>query len=129
MPAQGNPMVVRHDAHTALSATYSAATLKGAAVKVTGVKTIGPVAAAADVSVGVSHHEVTAAKITAGDNRGSFRLKGDVIPMIASAAIAAGAVVEVAASGKVATKGAGLAFGVAWTAATAADQEILIILV
>lgn len=129
MPAQGNPMVVRHEAHTGLSATYSAATLKGAAVKVTGVKTIGPVAAGTDVSVGVSHHGVTAQNITDGENRGTFRLKGDVIPMTAAAAITAGTVVEVAAAGKVAAKSTGTAFGVAWTASTAADQEILIILV
>lgn len=123
----GKIMIVRHEAHTGLSATYSAATLLGAAVKVTGVKTIGPVASASDVSVGVSHHEKTAAQITAGDNRGTFRLKGDVIPMIASAAITAGDAVELAAAGKVAKKASGATYGVAWTSASGADAEVLVI--
>ena len=122
----GKIMIVRHEAHTGLSATYSAATLLGAAVKVTGVKTVGP-AGASDVAVGVSHHEKTSAQISAGDNRGTFRLKGDVIPMIASAAITAGSVVELAASGKVATKNTGAQFGVAWTSASGADAEVLVI--
>lgn len=128
MPQRGKAMVVRHEAHTGLSATYSAAVNMGAAVKVTGVKTVGP-AGVGDVAVGVSHHEVTAAMIADGQNRGTFRLRGDVIPMTSSAAIAAGAKVEVAASGKVVTQTTGTLFGTAWTASTGADQEILVIVV
>jgi hypothetical protein len=124
---KGQIMVVRHEAHTGLSATFAAATAMGAAVKVTAAKTVSPVAAGTDVAVGVSHHEITAQNITDGENRGTFRLKGDVIPMKSSAAIAAGAQVELAAAGKVATKSTGGLFGIAWTASTAADQEILII--
>lgn len=125
----GKIMVVRHEAHNGLSATFSAATALGAAVKVTGPKTVGPVTAATDVSVGVSHHEVTAAQVTAGDNKATFRLRGDVIPMTAAGAISAGAKVEVAASGKVATAATADApvFGIAWTAAAGADSEILVI--
>lgn len=117
----GDMMVVRHEAHTGLSATFSAATVKGAAVKVTGEKTVAPTAAATDVSVGVSHFAVAAGQ------RGTFNLKGDVIPMVASGAIAAGAQVEVAAAGRVATKGTGATFGVAWTAAAGAGSELLVI--
>lgn len=122
----GKIAIVRHEAHTGLTATYSAAAAVGAAVKVTGSKTVGPTTAATDIAIGVSHHAITAQDITDG-NKGTIRLKGDMIPMTSSAAIAAGAKVEVAASGKVATQSTGAVFGIAWTAASGADQEILVI--
>lgn len=127
MPEQGKLMVVRHEAHTGLSATFAAATNAGAPVKVTAAKTISPATAGTDVAVGVAHHTITAQNITDGQNRGTFRLKGDVIPMTSSAAIAAGAKVEITTGSKVVTQSAGTVFGIAWTASTAADQEILII--
>lgn len=129
MPARGKLMIVRHEAHTGLTATATAALVQGNAVKVTGVKSIGP-AVAGDTTVGVSHHEVTAQQITDGNNKATFRLKGDVIPMISAGAIAAGASVATAAAGKVATRAAETAedlVGIAWTSASAADQEILVI--
>jgi hypothetical protein len=122
----GQIMIVRHEAHTGLTAAFSAATILGGPVKVTGAKTVGPCTAGTDISVGVSHHEVSAAMVTAGD-KATFRLRGDVIPMKSSAAITAGAKVEVAASGKVVTQSTGALFGVAWTATTGADQEVLVI--
>lgn len=127
MPEQGKLMVVRHEAHTGLSATFAAAINAGTPVKVTAAKTVSTAVAGTDIAVGVSHHTVTAQNITDGQNRGTFRLRGDVIPMTASAAIAAGAQVEIGALGKVATKSAGGLFGIAWTATTAADQEVLVI--
>lgn len=115
--------VVRNEAHTSISAAISADVTAGNAVKVTGAKTVGPTTAAADIAVGVSHHT----KTLASGEKISLRLKGDLIPMKSAAAIAAGAVVEVAAAGKVQTKSTGAAFGVAWTAAAGADAEILVI--
>jgi Na+/H+ antiporter NhaC len=129
MAEKGKIMIVRHEAHTGLSATFTAATNLGAPVKVTGPKTVG-VAAAGDTIVGVSHHTVTAQDITDGADRGTIRLMGDVIPMVAGAAIVAGTLLTVGASGKVAARGAETAedlIGVAWTTTTAVDQEILVI--
>lgn len=123
----GNIMVVRHEAHNGLTAAFSAATVLGGPVKVTGAKTVGPCTAGTDVAVGVSHHEVTAAMVAAGD-KATFRLKGDVIPMTAGGAIAAGAQVEVAASGKVVTKASGALFGVAWTAGVNNGEVLVIVL-
>jgi hypothetical protein len=125
----GKIMVVRHEAHTGLSATFTAATDLGAAVKVTGAKSVGP-AGVGDTIVGVSHHEVTAANVTDGENKRTFRLKGDVIPMIASGAITAGSIVVAAANGRVAARATETAdkfVGVAWTAAGAAGEEVLVI--
>ena len=127
MAEQGKVLVVRHEAHTGLSATFAAAINAGSPVKVTAAKTVSAAVAGADIAVGVSHHTKTAQNITDGDNRGAFRLRGDVMPMTSSAAIVAGAQVEIAALGKVVTKSTGVLFGIAWTAATAADQEIQII--
>jgi hypothetical protein len=118
--------VIRHEAHTGLTAAYSAAAEAGAAVKVTGAKTVAP-AAAGDTIVGVSHHKVAA------NEKGSFRLKGDVIPMTAAGAITAGSLVFPAAGGQVklrdgaAPEPAEDLIGVAWTASAAADDEILVI--
>lgn len=114
--------VVRHEAHTGLTAAISADVFAGAAVKVTGPKTIAP-AAAGDVIAGVSHHTKT---VQSGE-KVSFRLSGDVIPMKASAAIVAGAKVQAAAGGKVVTQSTGALVGIAWTAAAANDDEILVI--
>lgn len=127
MPERGKALVVRHEAHTGLSAAYSAATPLGAPVKVTGAKTVGPISAITDTPVGVSHFEISAQDVTDG-RKAAFRLKGDVIPMKAAAAIAAGAKIEASATGgKVQTATTGTVLGVAWTAATGADQEILVI--
>jgi hypothetical protein len=128
----GKIMVVRHEAHTGLSATFTAATDLGAAVKVTGAKSVGP-AGVGDTIVGVSHHEVTAENVTDGENKRTFRLKGDVIPMIASGAITAGSIVVSAANGRVAARSTATPetaekfVGVAWTAAGAAGEEVLVI--
>jgi len=95
-------------------------------MKVTGVKTVGPTAAGSDIAIGVSHHDITSQDITDG-NKGTIRLKGDMIPMTCSAAVTAGAKLEIGASGKVVTQSTGALFGIAWTTTTAADQEILVI--
>ena len=118
-------MVVRHEAHTSLTAGISADVTAGQAVKVTGAKTVGPTAVNTDAVVGVVHHTKTAAS----GEKVSFRLKGDVIPMTAAAAIDAGAKLEAAAGGKVQTQTTGALVGVAWTAAAGADAEVLVILV
>jgi hypothetical protein len=117
-------MVVRHEAHTSLSAAISADTTAGQAVKVTGAKTIGPATAITDAVVGVVHHSKTAAS----GEKVSFRLKGDVIPMKASGAVAAGAKLEAGPAGTVKTQTTGALVGVAWTAAADA-AEVLVILV
>lgn len=121
-------MVVRHEAHTGLSAALSADVTAGAAVKVTGAKTIGP-AGAGETIVGVAHKTET----LASGNKATFRLKGDVIPMTASEAITAGSLVYPAAGGQVklvdgtTPETAEDLVGVAWTAAAAAGDEILVI--
>jgi hypothetical protein len=116
-------MVVRHEAHTSLTAAISADVTSGQAVKVTGAKTIGP-AAAGDLIAGVVHHTKTAAS---GETV-SFRLKGDVIPMKAGGAIAAGDKLEAGAAGTVVKQTTGALAGVAWTAAANGAEVLVIVL-
>lgn len=116
--------VVRNEAHTSISAAISADVTNGQAVKVTGVKTVGPTTAITDQPVGVSHHT----KTLASGEKISLRLKGDLIPMIAAAAITAGAKVEPATvAGRVQTLTTGTPVGVAWTSAAGAGSEVLVI--
>lgn len=117
-----NFMVVRHEAHTGLSAAISANVAAGQAVKVTGAKTIAPATAITDVVVGVSHHT----RATTDNQKATFRLRGDVIPMKASGSVAAGAKLEAGPAGSVKTQTTGNLVGVAWTAA-ADGQEVLVI--
>jgi hypothetical protein len=127
MPGKFN--VVRHEANTSISATYSAAAVAGHALTVTGAKEVGP-AGAGKVTVGTSHHDVAATE------KGSLRLKGDIVPMIADAAIVAGDMLfPGATAGRVkkrdaaAPEAAEYRVGVAWTAAAAAGDEVLVIVV
>jgi phage gp45-like len=76
-----------------------------------------------DVAVGVSHHT----KTLASGEKITFRLKGDIIPMKSAAAVAAGAKLEVAASGQVQTQTTGALFGIAWTASAGANGDLLVI--
>lgn len=122
MPGKLN--VIRYEAHTGVTATFSAATFGGAGVKVTGDKQVGP-AANGDVVVGTAVQDVEAGE------KAAFRVKGDVTPMIADGAVAAGALVVAAATaGRVQARAAETAeqvVGVAYTAAGAAGNEFLVI--
>lgn len=117
-------LVVRHEAGTGVSCKFTAATEEGHAVKVSGAKTVAP-AAAGDVTVGVSIHKV------ALNESGTFRVSGDIVPMIAEDVIAAGAkLVPGATAGRVDTRaaeGVETIVGIAWTAAAAAGDKVLVI--
>lgn len=116
--------VVRHPAHAGVSANYTTDVDVYNAVTVTGVKSVGR-AGAGDPVVGV------ALLAEVSGERGTFQNRGDIVPMISGAAVTAGTKVVSDANGKVVagagTETAGAVIGIAWTSSTAADQEILII--
>lgn len=93
----------------------------GRLVEVSGNREVSPAAAASAKVVGAA-----ATDTKAGED--VLVLRGGIQPLVASAAIAAGARVQAAADGKVVTLAAGSAVGIALTAATAADQLIQIAL-
>lgn len=123
---KGNFNIIRHESHTGVTGTFTAACEVGYAVKVSGVKSFAP-AAGGDTVVGTSHHKVAIGEV------GTVRIKGDIVPMTAGAAIAAGARVKIGATaGQViawvdGTDDKDLIVGVAWTAAAAANDDINII--
>lgn len=83
----------------------AAALTKFRAVKFTAAETVGPVTAIGDMVAGVVQHDVTAAEITKGKGA-SIAVEGDTL-MEASAAIAIGARVSIAADGRAKTAALG----------------------
>jgi hypothetical protein len=86
------------------------------------VTAAGAVATAAGNAVGVARSDAASGALIPVDVAGTAQV-------IASAAIAKGASVEVASGGKAATKDSGIAVGIALEAATAAGQLIEVLLV
>ncbi|MGV8852826.1 MAG: capsid cement protein [Rhodoglobus sp.] len=100
----------------------SAGVTGGRLVVVTGSRTVGPAGADAN-AIGVAGFDAVT-----GEDVTVFTSSGGLHPLIASAAIAAGAKVISAATGKVATIGAGTnPIGTAITAA-AADNDVIDVL-
>jgi hypothetical protein len=111
--------VIRYEAHNGLTVTFGAELAVGTAVKVTGVKTVGA-AAAADHVVGT-----VVASAKAGE-KGTIRLRGDVVPMTAAGAVTAGDAIAASAGSAKKDAGTDKVFGVALT--TAADgAEVLVV--
>lgn len=106
----------------AYTATASAAIVGGKAVTVSGDGTVAVATTAANIIIGVSAFDVT----TSGDKVGVFA-RGTIHRLVASGAITAGAVVEAAGAGAVATRTQGTndvrSFGIALT--TAADTALV----
>jgi hypothetical protein len=93
MPATGNFVLDKgYDAASALT--------KKRACKLVGEELVGPVTAIADIPIGVTQFDVSAAEIAKGKGA-SVRLQGIAV-MECSAAIAAGALVQMAADGRAA---------------------------
>lgn len=120
-------LVIRHEAGTGISCEFTAAAEEGHAVAVSGAKTVAP-AAVGEMSVGTAINKVDINEVA------TFRTKGDIVPMIADAAITAGAIiVPGATAGQVkvrdgaAPEAAEFIIGIAWTAAAAAGDEVLVI--
>lgn len=117
-------LVVRHEAGTGVSAKFTVAASQGHAVKVSGSKTVAP-AVAGDIAIGVAVNDVLINEVA------TFRVKGDIIPMVADAAVVAGAkVVPGATAGRVKTfaaEGVETIIGIAWTAAAAAGDTFYVI--
>lgn len=124
-----NYMVVRQEAHTSLSADFTADVTAGQAVKVVADKTIAP-AASGDVIVGVVHHTRTVAEKPLKGDKVSFRLKGDVIPVKTSGgAIAAGAKLSAGDAGTFKTQGVDeVLAGIAWTGGADGADILAIVL-
>lgn len=96
--------------------TASADITGGQLVEITGARRVAPAAAASTKTVGVAGFDVkSGGEVTVHS--------GGVQRCLASAAIAAGDVVQAAAAGKVAA-GTVAPIGIALTAATAADQLV-----
>jgi predicted RecA/RadA family phage recombinase len=106
----------------AVTFTATTAITGGQVVEVTGNRSVGvPTSAASAKAIGTAGHDV------ASGDQVIVHLPGPVDTAVAAAAIAAGANVEAATLGKVQTATTGRVFGIALSAATAADQTIQVL--
>jgi Uncharacterized conserved protein (DUF2190) len=122
MPATGNFLLDKgYDAAGVL--------VKKRACKMVGEELVGPITAIADVPIGVAQFDVSAAEIAKGKGA-SVRLAG-ISVMECSAAIAAGALVQMAADGRAApytgASGARI-LGLCTKGATTAGNEVSVAL-
>lgn len=104
----------------AVSFTATTAITGGRVVEVTGNRSVGTAPAASAKAIGTAGHDAAI-----GDQV-VVHLAGLVDTAPAAAAVAAGALVEAAAAGKVQTATTGRVLGITLNAATAADQLVQI---
>lgn len=97
--------------------------ISGAANVATGVLPGVAHATAAGKSFGVSARDAAS-----GTNLQVEHRPGSIVPVTCSAAITAGAEVEVATGGKAVTKTSGVARGLAITTTSAADTDVFVVL-
>ena len=113
--------IARYEAHNGLTVSFGADVEPNQAVKVSADKTVTP-AGAADVVVG------TVIKAGKSGEKGTIRLRGDVIPMVASGAVAAGDKIAAAAGKAKKDAGTDSVFGVALTSgADAAEVQVIVL--
>lgn len=105
----------------AVTFTATTALTGGQVVEVTGNRSVGVAGAASTKAIGTAAHDVAV-----GDSV-IVHLNGPVDTVTSAAAIAAGAAVEAAAAGKAQTATTGRVFGIALSAATAADQTVQVL--